>query len=264
MLMVVSPAKKLDESPWQPIEPKEGLELFPSCPQFLQQAAELVEQLKLLGPHDIAQLMRLSEQLAELNYERYQAWQLPFPDEKAKPAVYMFKGDVYQGLDIEHLPIESITYLQNHLRILSGLYGLLRPLDQILPYRLEMGTKFANSKGKDLYTFWGELLTDALNQELSQQPGKVLVNLASNEYFKAIKPKKLQGRVITPVFKDWKNGQYKIISFYAKKARGEMARYAALNRIEQVEDLKYFDLDGYHFDPAGSSENQWLFTRKQA
>ena len=264
MLMVVSPAKKLDESPWRPIETEEGAPLAPTCAQFLPQAAELIEQLKQLGPHQIAQLMHLSEKLAELNYERFQAWQQPFPEDKAKPAAYLFKGDVYQGLDIEHLPAKSVLYLQNHLRILSGLYGLLRPLDQILPYRLEMGTKFATHQGQDLYAFWGETLTQALNQTLQQHEQKVLVNLASNEYFKAVQPKKLSGRLVTPVFKEWKNGQYKIISFYAKKARGEMARYAALNQLEQVEDLKYFDLDGYRFDPAGSSEDQWLFTRKQA
>jgi cytoplasmic iron level regulating protein YaaA (DUF328/UPF0246 family) len=149
------------------------------------------------------------------------------------------------------------------LRILSGLYGLLRPLDEMLPYRLEMGTKLPNPRGKDLYAFWRETVTQALNAQLAEEPDKVLVNLASTEYFKAVDEKQLKGQVITPVFKDWKNGQYKIISFYAKKARGLMARYAAINRIEQVEDLKYFDLEGYRFDPTGSSETQWLFTRKQ-
>ena len=261
MLMVVSPAKKLDESAWSP---KEMIDL--TCPEFLPQAAELVAQLKQLGPYDIAQLMHLSDKLAELNYERYQAWKIPFSDVgglRAKPAVYLFKGDVYQGVDVAQLPTASLYYLQDHLRILSGLYGLLRPLDQILPYRLEMGTKFANPKGKDLYAFWGRLLTEALNQTLQQHSDKVLVNLASNEYFKAIQPEALQARVVTPVFKDWKNGQYKMISFYAKKARGAMVRYAALNRLEQVEDLKYFDFEGYHFSAESSSENQWVFTRKQ-
>ena len=264
MLMVVSPAKKLDESPWQPQDER----LKTTCPELLAEAEKLIQALKQIGPEEIAQLMHLSEKLAELNYERFQAWQVPFPEDKAKPALFMFKGDVYQGLDAEHLNTESILYLQNHLRILSGLYGLLRPLDEMLPYRLEMGTKLSNERGKDLYTFWGDLITQKLNQALDVEAEKggerALVNLASNEYFKAVQPKLLKGEVVTPVFKDWKNGQYKIISFYAKKARGLMARYAAVNRIEQVEDLKYFDLAGYRFAPDHSSEKQWVFLRKEA
>jgi cytoplasmic iron level regulating protein YaaA (DUF328/UPF0246 family) len=156
-----------------------------------------------------------------------------------------------------------MSYLQNHLRILSGLYGLLKPLDLILPYRLEMGTKFANAEGKDLYAFWGNQLTEALNRQLAEQDSRLVVNLASNEYFKAVKKKELNADIITPQFKDWKNGQYKMISFYAKRARGLMARYAAVNQVVQVEDLKYFDYDGYRFAPDLSSEKDWVFTRKQ-
>jgi cytoplasmic iron level regulating protein YaaA (DUF328/UPF0246 family) len=256
MLMLVSPAKKLDESP----APKK---LKATPPPLLDQAETLMKTLKPLGPVDIAQLMKLSDALAELNYERFQAWQTPFDPKVAKQAALMFQGDVYQGLGAENLSETELAYLQRHLRILSGLYGVLRPLDQMLPYRLEMGTKLATERGKDLYQFWGGRITDVINETLSDLDSRVLVNLASNEYFKAVQKKRLNATVITPQFKDWKNGQYKMISFHAKKARGLMARYAAQNRIEQVEDLKYFDLDGYGFAPDLSSEHNWVFTRRQ-
>ena len=255
MLMVVSPAKALDETtPVQTNLRTQGV--------LLEQASELAEQLKSVGPVEIGQMMHISEKLSELNYERFQDWTMPFPENKAKQAAWLFKGDVYQGLDAYSLSEEGIEYTQNHLRILSGLYGLLKPCDDMLPYRLEMGTKFANAKGKDLYTFWGSQITDVLNKELAENGSKTLVNLASNEYFKAVKKKELDARIITPIFKDWKNGQYKIISFYAKKARGLMARYAADNRVENAEDLKFFDSDGYQFNPELSSETDWVFTRK--
>lgn len=255
MLMVVSPAKALDETtPVQTNLHTQGA--------LLEQASELAEQLKSVGPVEIGQMMHISEKLSELNYERFQDWTMPFPEGKAKQAAWLFKGDVYQGLDAYSLSEEGIEYTQNHLRILSGLYGLLKPCDDMLPYRLEMGTKFANTKGKDLYTFWGSQITEVLNKELAQSGSKTLVNLASNEYFKAVKKKELNARIITPIFKDWKNGQYKIISFYAKKARGLMARYAADNRVENAEDLKFFDTDGYKFNPEMSSETDWVFTRK--
>ncbi|MGC9386134.1 MAG: peroxide stress protein YaaA [Hydrogenovibrio sp.] len=254
MLFLVSPAKALDESPAPDSVPA-------SEAAFLTQAQQLVDELKPLGPVDLAGLMHLSDALAELNYQRFQDWQWPF-DAQAKQAVLLFKGDVYQGLEASSLTPSQLTYLQNHLRILSGLYGLLKPLDRILPYRLEMGTKLANAKGKDLYAFWGDQITDVLNQQLAEQDSHLVVNLASNEYFKAVNKKQLQAEVITPQFKDWKNGQYKMISFYAKRARGLMARYAALNQVEQVEDLKYFEADGYRFAPDLSSEKNWVFTRK--
>jgi len=255
MLMVVSPAKALDET--SPVQTK----LHTEAP-LLSQAAELAEQLKEIGPVEIGQLMHISEKLSDLNYERFQAWEMPFAEDKAKQAAWLFKGDVYQGLDAYSLSEQGIEYTQNHLRILSGLYGLLKPCDDMLPYRLEMGTKFANTKGKDLYTFWGSQITEVLNQELANSGSNTLVNLASNEYFKAVKKKELNGRIITPIFKDWKTDKYKIISFYAKKARGLMARYAADNLIENAEDLKYFDTDGYQFNPEMSSETDWVFTRK--
>ncbi|RUM92364.1 MAG: peroxide stress protein YaaA [Thiomicrospira sp.] len=252
MLFLVSPAKALDETPAPEQIEKTSL-------AFGQQAKQLMDELKQLGPVDVAQLMHLSDKLAELNYERFQAWQYPFDDKQSKQAALLFKGDVYQGLEASSLAPKELTYLQTHLRILSGLYGLLKPLDGILPYRLEMGTKFQNAKGKDLYAFWGEQITTLLNQQLAEQDSRMVVNLASNEYFKAVKKKQLNADVITPQFKDWKNGQYK----NAKRARGLMARYAAVNQVEQVEDLKYFDYDGYQFAPDLSSEKDWVFTRKQ-
>jgi len=254
MLMIVSPAKALDEiTPVQtPLRTEAAL---------LNQAEELADQLKLLGPVEIGQLMHISEKLSDVNYDRFQAWQRPFPKETAKQAAWLFKGDVYQGLDAYSLSEKGVDYIQQHLRILSGLYGLLKPADEMLPYRLEMGTKFTNTKGKDLYAFWGSDITNLLNQHLQDSGTSMLVNLASNEYFKAVKKKELRGRIITPVFKDWKNGQYKIISFYAKKARGLMARYAADNGIENAEDLKFFDYEGYRFNPERSSETDWVFTR---
>lgn len=255
MLMVVSPAKALDET--TPVQ----TDLHTEC-VFLDQAERLIDELQQIGPVEVGQLMNISDKLSELNYERFQAWQRPFPANKAKQAAWLFKGDVYQGLDAYSLTEQGIAYLQAHLRILSGLYGVLKPCDDMLPYRLEMGTKFVNQRGKNLYEFWGSQITDLFNTELAEQPSQTLVNLASNEYFKAVNKRDLKGRVITPIFKDWKGGKYKIISFYAKKARGLMARYAADNQIENVEDLKFFDIDGYKFDPEMSSETDWVFTRK--
>lgn len=255
MLMVVSPAKALDEStPVQTQLHTQGV--------LLDEAAQLIDELKGVGPVEIGQMMHISEKLSELNYERFQDWTMPFPKDRAKQAAWLFKGDVYQGLDAYSLDDKGIAYIQNHLAILSGLYGLLKPCDDMLPYRLEMGTKFANQKGKDLYAFWGSQITEELNKLLAQQNSQTLVNLASNEYFKAVKKKDLNGRIVTPIFKDWKNGQFKIISFYAKKARGLMARYAADHQIENAEDLKFFNTEGYQFNPEMSSENDWVFTRK--
>lgn len=255
MLMVISPAKALDES-------HINAELSVTEGHFLKQAEELVSVLKPMGPVDIGQLMHLSEKLSELNFQRFQDWQLPMNEEKARPAGFMFKGNVYQGLDIRSLDRSSIDYLQTHLRILSGLYGALRPLDMMLPYRLEMGTSLENPKGKNLYAFWDGKVTQWINGEIEASGTKVLVNLASNEYFKALQKKDIKADVITPQFKDWKNGQYKMISFFAKKARGLMTRYAAENKVEQVEDLKYFDYEGYRFAPDLSSDKDWVFTRK--
>ena len=256
MILVLSPAKTLDYD--TPVHVNTY-----SQPDMLGQAQELIDQLQQLSPQDLASLMKLSDKLASLNVARYASWQRPFNTTNAKPAVLAFKGDVYTGLDAYQLDTEDLDWTQSHLRILSGLYGLLRPLDLMQAYRLEMGTKFANHKGKDLYAFWGNQITEQLNRELSKEAKPVLVNLASNEYFKAVKPKHLQADIITPVFKDQKNGQYKIISFYAKKARGLMARWAIEHRVTQVNQLKDFASAGYYHSPEQSAANKWVFLRDE-
>ncbi len=255
MLMVISPAKTLDyESPL-------ATETF-SQPDFLDDACELVDQLKTLEPHQVSNLMNISDKLGQLNADRFQQWHTPFTPENARQAILAFKGDVYTGLDAESFSEKEFEFAQKHLRMLSGLYGVLKPLDLMQPYRLEMGTKFENTCGKDLYAFWGDRITGELNRLLAEDDG-VLVNLASNEYFKSVRKKDLKGRLITPQFKDWKNGQYKMISFYAKKARGLMCRYAIQNGITQADDLKGFNLDGYYFCEEQSDENSWLFLRDE-
>ena len=208
--------------------------------------------------------MDLSDALALLNFNRYADWSLPFTPENAKQAVLAFDGDVYDGLDAKHLSAADLDFAQQHVRILSGLYGILKPLDLMQPYRLEMGTKFANKAGKDLYAFWGEKLLKAINAELEAMPHPVAVNLASEEYFKAAIGRKFKGRLIQPVFEEWKGGAYKIVSFYAKRARGLMTRYAVLNRLDDPEGLKGFDLDGYAFAPAASEADIWRFRRRAA
>jgi cytoplasmic iron level regulating protein YaaA (DUF328/UPF0246 family) len=255
MLIVVSPAKSLDYESPLPTDKR-------SKAVFLEEASELVGDLKKLSPDDLSGLMGISEQLGVLNFERYQKWSLPFRKSNARQALFAFKGDVYLGLDAYKFSEADIGFAQEHLRILSGLYGVLRPLDLMQPYRLEMGTKLANPGGKDLYAFWGNEITEALNDELAAQKTPVLVNLASEEYFKVVKPKLLKAQVISPVFEDWKGGKYKIISFYAKRARGLMARYAAEKNISQPEKLKAFDVEGYAFAPEASSESSWVFRRK--
>ena len=255
MLMIISPAKTLDyESPL-------ATETH-TQPDFLDDACELIDQLKELEPHQVSNLMSISDKLGQLNAERFQSWHTPFTPDNARQAVLAFKGDVYTGLDAESFSSGDFSFAQKHLRILSGLYGLLKPLDLMQPYRLEMGTRFENTRGKDLYAFWGSKITDALNQLLASDD-KVLVNLASNEYFKSVQKKHLDARLVTPQFKDWKNGQYKMISFYAKKARGLMCRYAIQNRITQADDLKGFNLDGYYFSEDQSDNNNWVFLRDE-
>ena len=226
-------------------------------PALLNHAEELLVDLKTLAPQAISSLMSLSDNLGALNYERFQAWQTPFTEDNARPAMLAFKGDVYQGLDADSMSADDMRWAQDHLRILSGLYGVLRPLDLMRPYRLEMGTKLANQRGSDLYQFWGDIITDELNAIGSS----VLVNLASTEYFKSVKKKAIAARIVTPVFMDNKNGTYKIISFYAKTARGLMSSYIIRNRITDVEQLKQFDSAGYRFNPALSETDQWVFVR---
>lgn len=253
MLTVISPAKTLDFD-------SEPHTTTHSQPVFLKQSQQLMNELKKLTAADVASLMKLSDKLSGLNVARFQEWQTPFTLENAKQAVLAFKGDVYTGLDAETLDEKELEFAQQHLRILSGLYGVLKPLDLMQAYRLEMGTKFANKKGKDLYQFWGGQLREFLEADPAMDDD-VLVNLASNEYFKATEAKKLTARIITPVFKDWKNGQYKMISFYAKKARGLMARYMIDHQIDQPEQLKEFDSDGYRFSEDMSEGDNWVFIR---
>lgn len=212
---------------------------------------------------DLEELMSISSKLADLNAQRFQDWKADYSEDDARAAVLAFKGDVYQGLNVEEWSKADFAEAQKSVRILSGLYGILRPLDLMLPYRLEMGTKLENKHGANLYKFWGSELTDSLNKELSGEKDAV-INLASNEYFSAVKPKDLIAPVITPVFKDWKNDKYKIISFYAKKARGTMAAWAIQNKVTKPADLKKFKSDGYCYDKELSDDTSWVFTRKLA
>lgn len=254
MLVLISPAKKLD------FDSKPLCSAFTE-PRFQKQTGELVALAKKLSRADLKRLMKLSDKLAELNYVRYQTFQPRFTPENAKQAAYAFRGDTYVGLDADTLSADDLTYAQDHLRILSGLYGLLRPLDLMQPYRLEMGTKFANPKGEDLYDFWQDTLTKAVNDDINAQNGKAVINLASNEYIKAINPSQLEADYITPHFKEIKNGVPKTIGLFAKRARGAMARYIIRNRIETPEGLKKFSEDGYQYRPDLSTARDFVFIR---
>jgi cytoplasmic iron level regulating protein YaaA (DUF328/UPF0246 family) len=257
MIIVISPAKTLDfES--SPTTKKH------TQPDFLDDSSGLINELRKLEPDQVAKLMSISPKLAVLNSNRYFAWKRPFNLENAKQAVFAFKGDVYTGLDAETLTANDLTFAQNHLRILSGLYGVLRPLDLMQAYRLEMGTQFKNPRGKNLYEYWGDKITEALNNDLSQQHADTLINLASNEYFQSVQPNQLNARIITPVFKDEKGGVYKIISFFAKKARGLMSRYIIQHKLTQPEDIKHFDFAGYQFNVNASTQDEWIFMRAES
>lgn len=256
MLLVVSPAKKLDfESPLATNKTSQA--------SLLEHSSILIEHCIKLSPNEIASLMKLSDKLAGLNAARFGEWSLPFTPENSRQAVLAFNGDVYSGLDANTFSDEDFNFAQQHFRILSGLYGLLKPLDLMQAYRLEMGTKLNNVRGNNLYQFWGDIITNELNKALVEQGDDVLINLASNEYFKAVNKKLLNATIITPQFKDWKNGQYKMISFFAKKARGLMARYIIQNKITNVEQLKNFDLAGYEYSSDLTQANEWVFTRKE-
>jgi uncharacterized protein len=256
MLIVLSPAKSLDYK--TPAKVK-----APTLPEFVSESAKLIADLKKLAPQEVADLMGLSDQLAILNVGRYRDWSKKFTDQNSKPAIYAFDGDVYDGFDVKTLNTKAVDFAQEHIRILSGLYGALRPLDLMQPYRLEMGTAFKNARGKDLYAFWGERVTNSIKQVLEKQKKPLLLNLASEEYFKVLQPKKLDCPVIAPIFQDEKDGKYKIISFYAKRARGLMARYVVENRITDPIDLKGFNLDGYKYDAAQSNPDKPVFRRSQ-
>jgi cytoplasmic iron level regulating protein YaaA (DUF328/UPF0246 family) len=256
MLIVLSPAKSLDYK--TPAKVK-----APTLPEFVSESAKLIADLKKLSPQEVANLMGLSDQLAAMNVGRYRDWSKKFTDENSKPAIYAFDGDVYDGFDVKTLDAKAIAFAQDHVRILSGLYGALRPLDLMQPYRLEMGTPFKNARGKDLYAFWGERVTNSLKAVLEKQKKPVLLNLASEEYFKVLQAKNLDCPVISPVFQDGKDGKFKIISFYAKRARGLMARYVVENRITDPADLKGFNLDGYKYVASESRPEKPLFRRPE-
>ncbi|NER59074.1 peroxide stress protein YaaA [Pseudomonas sp. MAFF212428] len=254
MLTVISPAKTLDyDTP--PVTQRHTL------PQYLDDSQALILQLRELSPQQISELMHLSDKLAGLNAARFGSWTPDFSPANAKQALLAFKGDVYTGLDAQSLSEDDFSYAQEHLRMLSGLYGLLRPLDLMQPYRLEMGTKLANPRGKDLYAFWGTRISEWLNQALAEQGDDLLLNLASNEYFSAVKRTALNARVINTEFRDFKNGQYKIISFYAKKARGMMSRFVIQERIDNPERLKQFDVQGYYYSAEQSKPDNLVFLR---
>ena len=260
MLIALSPAKSLDYSTQPPHS-----DSFPlSLPDFMKQSAQLITLLKKQSALELMELMSISEPLAQLNKARYVDWKAKPSLEHGKAAIFAFNGDVYEGLDAYSLSVKQLAYVQKHTRILSGLYGVLRPFDVLQAYRLEMGTRLDNAKGPNLYAYWGDTIAKKLNQELEGHSAQVVVNLASEEYFKSVQLAKLKADVITPVFQDWKTDRYKIISFYAKRARGLMARYCALHNVTNPEKLKQFHLDGYAFDADSSDQQHWVFRRRAA
>jgi cytoplasmic iron level regulating protein YaaA (DUF328/UPF0246 family) len=256
MLIVISPAKKLD------YESELKVKTY-TVPDYLQDSQLLINRMRDFSTLDISELMHVSNNIAELNFDRYEAWTANFTPANARQAIYAFRGDVYTGLDADTLKKTDLDFAQKHLRILSGLYGLLRPLDLMKAYRLEMGTKLENVRGKNLYEFWGMKITDGLNDQLKKIKSTTLINLASNEYFKSVKPKEINGDIITPSFKEYKNGDYKMIGIYAKKARGLLSRYIIQNRISSAEDIKAFDQEGYKLNKKLTKGNNFVFTRRQ-
>ena len=255
MIILLSPAKSLDFE--SPLTVQQA-----SLPDFLDRSQLLVDRLRRLSPQEVASLMGISDALAALNASRYAEWTAPYPAGRARQAVLAFNGDVYEGLEARSLSADDLQFAQTHLRILSGLYGALRPLDLILPYRLEMGTRLETRQGKDLYAFWGERITDALNDAVREANAPAVVNLASAEYFKSVKEKKLAVPVVQPVFEDWSGGRFKVVSFYAKRARGVMARFAIRRRCVEPAELKSFDEDGYTFAAEASDAARWVFRRR--
>ncbi|KAA5542232.1 peroxide stress protein YaaA [Roseiconus nitratireducens] len=254
MLIVLSPAKTLDYD--TPAQTKKITE-----PALLADSAQLVDRLKELSQKQLKALMGISDDLAELNHDRFQHWESPMPRDAVKQAVLAFKGDVYRGLQADQMTEKQLLYAQDHLRILSGLYGVLRPLDAMLPYRLEMGTPLKNARGKDLYDFWGTRLTELINEQLSANKSRILLNLASQEYFRSLDADRLQADVVSPVFKDEKNGTFKVITVYAKQARGTMASWVIRTRAKTLKKLIQFDEEGYRYDPDSSTPSQPVFLR---
>jgi len=259
MLTIVSPAKSLDYS--SPVKTKKHTE-----PIFLNEAEQLIGKLRTLKPADLSSLMNISDALAQENFHRYENWERPFNLKNARQAIYAFKGDVYLGLKAEEFGAADLNFAQKHLRILSGLYGLLRPLDLMQAYRLEMGRQFGVNGSKNLYEFWGSKITKALDNELDSQAykRKVLINLASNEYFSSVQSQNLDAEIITPQFKDWARGEFRVLSFFAKKARGEMAAFIIKERINSPSKLREFNIDGYRFSKEESSDTKLVFKRKRA
>lgn len=256
MIITLSPSKGQDFESAAPTQTH-------TIPSQLSDSEVLVKQLKKLSKADISELMSISENLAELNYQRYQDFKMPFTVQNAKQALFAFKGDVYSGINTASMNQADYEYAQNHLRILSGLYGCLKPLDLIQPYRLEMKTKLATKNAGNLYQFWGGSITDELNKSLKNQKEKVIINLASQEYWKSVKPKDLDGKIINVAFKENKDGKSRIIAIYAKKARGMMADFLIRNRVESIEGIKDFDYAGYKYDKNTSTDSQWVFSRQQ-
>ncbi|MDH3342893.1 MAG: peroxide stress protein YaaA [Gammaproteobacteria bacterium] len=256
MIITLSPSKGQDF-----VEPA-GTKKH-TTPDALDDSQLLIKELRKIKSGELQEMMSISENIANLNVGRFKTFKTPFSMSNAKQAIFAFKGDVYSGIDIENFSADDLAYAQKHLRILSGLYGCLRPLDLIQPYRLEMKTRLKNPRGDNLYQFWGESITERLNKELVKQQEPVLVNLASNEYFKSVKPKLLKGRLLNINFKETKDGKTRIVAIFAKRARGMMTDYILRNRIEKVEDLKKFKLGGYKFSKADSDDKQWTFTRPQ-
>lgn len=256
MLALISPAKTLDYESVLPTD-------HHTLPRLLDQSQQLIDVARKLSATEIAKLMTVSEKIAQLNVARFNDWNADFNFSNARQAIFAFKGDVYTGLNAYALAEEDIQFAQTHLRMLSGLYGLLRPLDLMMPYRLEMGTKLSNPAGPNLYAFWGDTITQLINADLEKSQSDLLVNIASDEYYKSVKESKIQAEVIKPVFLDQKNGKYKVISFYAKKARGLMARYIIENKLERAQDLKSFNTDGYYFDQDSSLKGELVFKRDE-
>ena len=256
MLALISPAKTLDYESALPTDAH-------TLPRLLEHSQELIDVSRKLSAADLSNLMSVSEKIAKLNVARFNDWQSEFNFSNARQALFAFKGDVYTGLNAYDLNDQHIEFAQNHLRMLSGLYGLLRPLDLMMPYRLEMGTKLQNPRGHNLYQFWGDRITSLINDDLEQANSELLVNIASDEYYKSVIERKIKAEIIKPVFLDQKNGKYKVISFYAKKARGLMARYIIENQLSKVEDLKSFNSDGYYFDANSSLQGELVFKRDE-
>lgn len=252
MKTLISPSKTLN------FDNNINCDITSKC-RLIDYTSELHKILISYSKNDLKNLMNVSDKIAELNYNRFKTWEDPSNSKTSKQAIYAFKGDVYSGLDAESIEEDKFDYLQNSLRIISGYYGLLRPFDQILPYRLEMGTKLENKNGNNLYKFWGDKITDVLNEDLDSND--IIVNLASDEYFKSINKDKIKSKIITPVFKEFKNGLYKVIAIYAKKARGLMSRFLIERKSTSIDDIKLFNINGYSFDSNLSNDSQLVFTR---